>query len=104
MYIFQARSNQAPVTWTGSLKVTVIPLPGVTPMAPFAGTVEATAGASSAIVQLVTGDALLRGAGTPETKSTPLSSVSVQPPAEREIDVLLLSAGAGCPSKKFAFP
>jgi hypothetical protein len=47
-------------------------------------------------------DEVLRGLGVPEAKSRALSSVSVQPFAARESEVVLLMVGAGAlPSKQF---
>ena len=47
---------------------------------------------------------VLRGPGAAALKSVLLVSVSAQPPAARNSDVVLEGAGATAPSKKFAVP
>src|SRR2546426_2942828 len=63
----QAMANQAPLTFTGSAKVTSTLASSATPDAPLAGAVEATAGGWA--LQLPGADAVLRGAGAAATES-----------------------------------
>src|SRR6266508_4235071 len=80
---------------TGSLNVTVIVELVATPVAPLAGIVLRTVGASWST--------LGRGLGAPVTKSAALSFVSVAPSARRSAAVRFEGAGVGPePSKQLA--
>jgi len=72
-----------------------------TPPAPFAGEVAVTEGGRS-VGHGLSGAAVFRGFGAPSAKSTPLVSVSWQPPAARMAAVVLVVIGPTVPSKKFA--
>ena len=69
-------------------------------VAPAAGAVLLTLGAASPPPHGAKGVAVFRGAGVPLAKSAPLLSLSVQPCAARMSAVVLLSVGAGAPSKQ----
>ncbi len=97
----QALEYQPLETFTGSLKLMVMFASRATPVAPFAGSVLATAGAFST-EQRNAGVALLRGLGAPAEKSAALLSVSAQPFSARRAAVVFVRAGAGpLPSKQF---
>jgi len=89
---------------TGSPNVMEIAAVEATPVAPSSGTVDRTAGAASPAAHGLSGDALLRGVGSPAEKSAALLSVSVQPFPARSAAVVLESVGAAVPSKKLAVP
>ncbi len=90
--------------------VLVGPVPGVTatvssvesPGKTAPGAAAPTPVGSVEVEQTATGDAVLRGLGAPSSKSEPLLSVSVHPPALRSAAVVLLVVGPTEPSKKLA--
>ena len=97
----QVMSYHPTAASTGSVNVMVMFDETPTPLAPFVGVVDATAGATSPTQKCV-GDALLRGAGALAAKSAALLSVSTQPPLPRRAAVVFDSVGAAVPSKKVA--
>ncbi len=67
--------------------------------------VATTGWSTGPVGQGLSGVAVLRGFGAVAVKSAVLLSVSVQPPAPRTTEVVLLGAGVGpAPSKKLAPP
>src|SRR5919199_6363067 len=92
---------QEPLTFTGSLKVIETFALVATSVAPFAGVVLATDGATSPWQSNV-GNDRFRGFGAPAVKSAALLSVSVQPLPFRSAAVVFVSAGVGEPSNMFA--
>src|SRR5919199_1051619 len=92
---------QEPLTFTGSLKVIETLAFTATSVAPFAGVVLETDGATSPWNANV-GNERLRGFGAPAVKSAAVLSVSVQPLPFRSAAVVFVSAGVGEPSNMFA--
>src|SRR5437667_7574076 len=88
---------QTPLTFTGSLNVMLTLALVATSVAPFAGVVDETEGATSA-KQLKVGEIRFLGFGAPTEKSAALLSVSAQPLAFRKAAVVFVSAGVGAPA------